>query len=195
MAKLKAPLMSIDARGKLADTLVFSGWKGLKVARSYAVPANPNTAAQQTQRSYMSNTVLGWRDLESSEIENWNRYNQFQAKAQSGFNAFTSNLLQAQSALAEALYATSFSYDDGASMVETDLATIDDQTAVSGGETVELHYGTSPNVLANTVSMNYVTGATHSYDASGLSAGVTWYGRVYSPSESRYVSGLLKFET
>src|SRR3989304_5419175 len=44
MAKLKAPLLSFGASGKLADTLVYFPWKGLAVVRSYVIPANPNTA-------------------------------------------------------------------------------------------------------------------------------------------------------
>ncbi|GAH49175.1 unnamed protein product, partial [marine sediment metagenome] len=33
MAKVRAPLMSFDARGKLANSLVYLGWKGLKTVR------------------------------------------------------------------------------------------------------------------------------------------------------------------
>src|SRR3972149_2455449 len=38
MAKLKAPLLSFGASGKLADTLVYFPWKGLAVVRSYVIP-------------------------------------------------------------------------------------------------------------------------------------------------------------
>jgi len=54
--------MSIGASGKLADTLVFSAWKGIKYARQYVVPANPNTAGQQTQRGYITAAVALWHD-------------------------------------------------------------------------------------------------------------------------------------
>lgn len=54
MAKLKAPLLSLGASGKLAKTLVFFGWKGLNVVREYVVPSNPKTASQLTQRGYVT---------------------------------------------------------------------------------------------------------------------------------------------
>jgi hypothetical protein len=53
MAKLRAPLFSFGASGKLAKSLVYFGWKGLNVVRSYVIPANPNSTAQQTQRGYL----------------------------------------------------------------------------------------------------------------------------------------------
>lgn len=59
MAKLKAPLMSLGASGKLADTLVFFPWKGISAVREYVIPANPNTALQQTQRAYVTGAVAG----------------------------------------------------------------------------------------------------------------------------------------
>jgi len=41
MAKVKGPLFSLDARGKIADTLVYMGWKGLKTVRQYVNPFKP----------------------------------------------------------------------------------------------------------------------------------------------------------
>jgi len=57
MAKLKGPLFSLGASGKLADTLVFFPWKGLNVAREYIIPSNPKTALQTTQRGYLTDAV------------------------------------------------------------------------------------------------------------------------------------------
>lgn len=57
MAKLNAPLFSFKASGKLANALVYFGWKGLNVVRSYVVPANPKTAAQTTHRAYLTACV------------------------------------------------------------------------------------------------------------------------------------------
>src|SRR3990172_1942130 len=63
MAKLKAPLLSFGASGKLADTLVYFPWKGLAVVRSYVIPANPNSAGQQTQRGILTESVASWHAL------------------------------------------------------------------------------------------------------------------------------------
>lgn len=57
MAKVNAPLFSFNAAGKLANSLVYFGWKGLDVVRSYVRPANPKTAAQTTQRGYFTAAV------------------------------------------------------------------------------------------------------------------------------------------
>jgi len=57
MAKLNAPLFSFRASGAIAKALVYFGWKGLNVVRSYVVPTNPNTTLQQTQRGYLTAAV------------------------------------------------------------------------------------------------------------------------------------------
>jgi len=53
MAKLNAPLFSFNAAGQIAKALVYFGWKGIDVVRSYVIPSNPKTTAQTTQRGYM----------------------------------------------------------------------------------------------------------------------------------------------
>lgn len=50
MAKVTGPLMSISASGKIADSIVFFGWKGHQCVRQWLKPANPQTAAQGDQR-------------------------------------------------------------------------------------------------------------------------------------------------
>lgn len=57
MSKLRAPLFSFRASGQIAKSLVYFGWKGLNLVRSYVVPANPKTTAQNTQRGYMTAAV------------------------------------------------------------------------------------------------------------------------------------------
>lgn len=91
MAKLTAPLLSFDARGQLAKTLVYSGWKGIKDVRSYVIPANPRTGPQQTQRGYFADGVLVWHTdpMDAEDKLAWNRYAPVLSKPQSGFNAFT----------------------------------------------------------------------------------------------------------
>jgi len=57
MAKVNAPLFSFNASGKLANSLVYFGWKGLDVVRSYVIPSNPKSTAQTTQRGYLAAAV------------------------------------------------------------------------------------------------------------------------------------------
>jgi hypothetical protein len=57
MAKLKGPLFSLSASGAVAKTLVYFGWKGLKVVRQWVLPTNPDTDAQKKQRGYLRDCV------------------------------------------------------------------------------------------------------------------------------------------
>jgi len=50
MAKVTGPLMSMDARGKIGDAIVFSIWKGTNCVRQWLKPANPQSTAQGDQR-------------------------------------------------------------------------------------------------------------------------------------------------
>lgn len=57
MAKLNAPLFSFNASGQIAKALVYFGWKGIDVVRSYVVPSNPQTTLQTTQRNLLKAAV------------------------------------------------------------------------------------------------------------------------------------------
>lgn len=49
-AKVTGPLYSISASGKLANAMVFFGWKGLNVVRQWVKPANPQSEDQGDMR-------------------------------------------------------------------------------------------------------------------------------------------------
>jgi len=51
MAKLTGPLLSLGARGSVADTVTFSRWRGRPYARQKVIPGDPNTAEQQLTRN------------------------------------------------------------------------------------------------------------------------------------------------
>lgn len=57
MAKLRLPLLSLEARGALGESIVFFPWKGINCARKFVIPSNPNTLPQQTQRGYITEIV------------------------------------------------------------------------------------------------------------------------------------------
>jgi len=61
MAKLISPLMSIDARGKFGDAIVYSIWKGINYARQYFIPSNPNSEDQQAVRAVVSDASKAWK--------------------------------------------------------------------------------------------------------------------------------------
>jgi len=53
MAKVVGPLMSYEARGKIADMVVYFPWKGINVVRQWLKPTNPQDADQMRQRSIL----------------------------------------------------------------------------------------------------------------------------------------------
>lgn len=65
MAKVTGPLMSMDARGKFAGTLVFSAWKGRNTVRQLVIPANPQSQIQQDARNDIRvvGTAQHWANL------------------------------------------------------------------------------------------------------------------------------------
>jgi hypothetical protein len=59
MAIVSGPLMSLDARGKFANALVFTAWKGRAVVRQLVIPANPFAALQVAVRNMVRATGAG----------------------------------------------------------------------------------------------------------------------------------------
>ncbi|MBA7519771.1 hypothetical protein ES705_11865 [subsurface metagenome] len=57
MAKLKAPLLSLGARGAIGKTLVYFPWKGINAVREYVIPTNPQTDLQIDQRAFIKEVV------------------------------------------------------------------------------------------------------------------------------------------
>ncbi len=91
MAKVKAPLFGLGASGQLGKSLVYFNWKGLDVVREYVEPANPNTAAQQTQRGRMGDAVDSWHvvaELVAADKLAWSLAASIRPTPRSGFNEF-----------------------------------------------------------------------------------------------------------
>jgi len=54
MAKVVMPLLSAEASGKIADTMVYFYWKGLNVVRRWVVPTNPREIKQKLIRTRLA---------------------------------------------------------------------------------------------------------------------------------------------
>lgn len=95
MAKLTAPLFSFGARAQLGKALVFFNWKGIHAVRQYVIPANPNTAAQQTQRGYMGDAVDEFHGAAYNALDMgaWNRWATTIKAILSGFNQMVKTFL------------------------------------------------------------------------------------------------------
>lgn len=87
MSRVTLSALLSDARNKIGD-VVFTKWKGRNVVRTRVVPANPNSTAQQQQRTAFTICVESWQSLISAIKSAWNTYGSSQQI--SGFNAFMS---------------------------------------------------------------------------------------------------------
>lgn len=172
MAKVDAPLFSFTASGKLANSLVYFPFKGIRAVRSYVVPANPNSAGQQTQRAYMTDANDEWHAAGYTDADRsaWNRWATTLGKGLSGFNAFCRAFLNESVAggtwqrMADALVS-----GIGANGFTVNI------TKASGGDVPTIHYGVSPTFMPNTAVLVDQTGNDWEVTLAGLTAGTLYY--------------------
>lgn len=97
MAKLTLPLGSSAASGQLGKAWVFFPWKGLNLVRTLVIPANPNTAAQATQRGIFTAAVAAYHAalFTARDVAGWRRYALQLAAVMTYFNAFVREYINA----------------------------------------------------------------------------------------------------
>lgn len=93
MARVNGPLLSLDASGKIFNTLVASIWKGRNYMRGHFIPTNPKTAAQMVQRNLMAAAVAGWQALYAGTKETWDIAARDVYPPISGFNYYVMQYL------------------------------------------------------------------------------------------------------
>jgi len=71
MAKTTAPLLSFGGSGQIGKTQVYSSWRGVKYARRYVIPANPQSSEQTSTRSVFSWLNGVWKQLNPSVQAAW----------------------------------------------------------------------------------------------------------------------------
>jgi len=86
MARVEAPLMSLNASGSIGGALVFSRWRGRKYVRSLVTPANPKSPTQVGIRSMMRYLAQAWAGTYFPTSANWDDL--AEATNISNFNAF-----------------------------------------------------------------------------------------------------------
>lgn len=172
MAKVKAPLFSIEARGSLAKSIVYFPWKGVDAVRSHVVPANPNTALQDAQRTHLENAVDEWHEAGYTETDKsaWNRLANLAAGAMSGFNRLV------QAFIAEAVLGGTWTRIYQGQSADPDSSSFAVSCKkVSGGLAPTIRYGKSPTSLLSTAVMVDQTGDTWFKNLTGLSADTLYY--------------------
>lgn len=76
MAKLTGPLLSFGADGQIGKAMVTAKWRGIAYARQYVKPANPQTVAQQLNRTLFANLREQWKLAPAIVREPWDRFAQ-----------------------------------------------------------------------------------------------------------------------
>lgn len=74
MPKVTAPLLSFGASGQLANTMVFSSWKGRPYTRRYVIPSNPNSSGQQLTRNTFTWVNGFWKNAPALARLPWTAY-------------------------------------------------------------------------------------------------------------------------
>jgi hypothetical protein len=159
MAIVKAPLLSLDARGKLGSAIVYSGWKGIQTARAYVIPANPNSTAQGIQRGFVTVLMTSYHTYFTNAImrTDWNRLALYMASTMSGFNAWMKNALMAYKVSDTASFALSCAAS-GSHVATWTMKNLKDGTTGTEAGNYDIYKGTTPTNLAKTESVAIAAG-------------------------------------
>ena len=71
MVKIKGPILSTEASGKLADVLCFLRGRQTAIAKKYAVPKNNKSPAQIGVRAMVAFLAQQWRNLSAADQATW----------------------------------------------------------------------------------------------------------------------------
>lgn len=74
MARTDSPLLSLGARGAIGKSIVFGEWRGVKYARTFVVPSNPDTVEQGKTRGVFSYASSYWKMSPADAKLPWNEY-------------------------------------------------------------------------------------------------------------------------
>jgi hypothetical protein len=86
MAKTTAPLLSFNASGSLAKSVVYSKWKGVNYARQHVIPSNPRSTAQTTTRQAFTWLHESFKYFPAAVTDAWKTY--AKGKPLTGPNAY-----------------------------------------------------------------------------------------------------------
>ena len=192
MAKVTGPLFSLSASGQIAKTLVFMKWKGIDDVRKYVIPANPNTAAQQTQRAFITAALSMWHvtDWIAADLTAWNLYATTLGKVMSGFNAFVKLFVDAN--VASKTYAVCYDFAPTPAATTADIVFA---TGLTGVLEATLKYGISKTAMVEGEDTAAATGVL-TFSLTGLSASTKYYCKVIpKDTDELAYSGIYSFTT
>ena len=192
MAKVTGPLFSLSASGQIAKTLVFMKWKGIDDVRKYVIPANPNTAAQQVQRAFITAALTMWHvtDWIAADLTAWNLLATTLGKVMSGFNAFVKLFVDAN--VATKTYASCSEY---AATPAATTCSVVFATTVTGVKEATLKFGVSKTAMVESQDVAAAAGVL-TFPVTGLTASTKYFCKVIpKDADERAYSGIYSFTT
>ena len=191
MAKVKAPLFGLEARGQLGGAIVYFPWKGIQAVREYVIPANPRTDVQQAQRGYMTAAMLAWHAINwtSNDVTAFRRWANIQEAVQTYVNVYIGAHID-----------TLVAENEWINCYNIAAANIADTTADCKCETVTdegavCHYGTTPQALINEEACTWAAG-TATASLTGLTPSTKYYFQIINEDVGKGGStGIFSFTT
>jgi len=185
--------MSIAASGSIGGAITFGRLKGQNVARLLVTPANPNTAAQQSQRTKLTDSVGEWHTagLTALDVEAYNRWASASYRKMSGYNLFTSQRIKYFAQAGTAIPA--FNVLPSTPAAAQFALAVDFQSA----GVVTCYVGTTKTSQATAYIMNDDTGDKYSDTIDSLAASTTYYFYLLfeDAAGKTYRSGLYTYAT
>ena len=74
MAKVRAPLHSIGLRGRMADGVVFTEWRGINCLRTFVMPSQPRTQRREQIWKTTPMVTRAWGTLTDAERASWEAF-------------------------------------------------------------------------------------------------------------------------
>jgi len=74
MAKVRSPLHSIGLRGRMADGVVFTEWRGINCLRTFVMPSQPRTQRREQIWKTTPMVTRAWGTLTDAERASWEAY-------------------------------------------------------------------------------------------------------------------------
>ena len=192
MAKVTGPLFSLSASGQIAKTLVFMKWKGIDDVRKYVIPANPNTAAQQVQRAFITAALAMWHvtDWIAADLTAWNLLATTLGRVMSGFNSFVKLFVDAN--VAGATYASMSNF---AAVPAATTCAITMDTTLTGTKAATMKFGVSKTAMVESQDGTTLTLET-SFALTGLVASTKYFCKVIPKEVDELAySGIYTFTT
>jgi hypothetical protein len=190
MAKVKGPLMSMDARGQLGKTLVFLGWKGLKTVRSHVIPANPRSDGQIAQRDIMKAAVAAFHAVAYVMLDGmaFNVLASLASSVMSGFNIFCKNFIT------QTLLDKTIGQPYGFAVDTNTGGVLAFHFALPGVVNGYVRYGSSPSVMGTILALTHAgEGQPYTASLNGLTPGQYLYLNFYTEAEGNYwLTGIYK---